>query len=138
MLGFLKPLIGPIIDKALDLIPNSNDRARAKEDLERKLISAVVTANKAQTKINEIEAGHVSMFVAGWRPFIGWVCGFGVAWVFVVQPTLIWLMASFDIGITNIPEIDTDGLFQLVIGMLGMSGLRTYEKLKGVSRSTKI
>ena len=138
MLGFLKPLIIPIIDKALDLIPNSNDRARAKEDLEKNLLSAVVTANNAKTQINEIEAGHASMFVAGWRPFIGWVCGFGVAWAFIVQPTLIWLMASFDIGITNIPEIDTDGLFQLVMGMLGMSGLRTYEKLKGVSRGAKI
>ncbi len=100
-------------------------------------MSAVTQASQAQTKINEIEAGHSSIFVAGWRPFIGWVCGIGLLWAFILQPVFIWSITVFDLGVTSIPEINSDGLYQLVLAMLGMGGLRTFEKMKGVSRETK-
>jgi len=137
MWNFLQPLVGPVINKLVDLIPDPNARAKAKEDFEKELLAAVNEANRAQTKINEIEAGHSSIFVAGWRPFIGWVCGVGLLWAFILQPIFIWAIASFGLGVDTLPKIDSDGLYQLVLAMLGMGGLRTFEKMKGVSRETK-
>ncbi len=137
MWGFLQPLIGPVVNKIVNLILDPNARAKAKEEFERELLSAVNEASRAQAKINEIEVAHSSIFVAGWRPFIGWVCGIGLLWAFIFQPIFIWAIASFDLGVNDLPAINTDGLYQLVLAMLGMGGLRTFEKLKGVSRETK-
>jgi hypothetical protein len=77
-----------------------------------------------QTKINEVEANHRSIFVAGWRPFIGWVCGVAFAFHYIVMPLLL---AYTDIKPI---EFDTNSLFTVLMGMLGLGGLRTYEKLK--------
>lgn len=134
MWALLAPMIGPIIDKALDLIPNKNERARARESMEAELQRAIESAAEQQNKINLVEAGSSSVFVAGWRPFIGWVCGAGIAWAFIVQPVAVWYISIFHPGINTLPQIDTDTLFQLVLAMLGMGGLRTFEKMKGVAR----
>ena len=133
MLQILAPLIAPIIDKALDLIPNENDRQRAKEDMERGILDAANQALLGQLEINKVEAAHRSIFVAGWRPFIGWVCGAGIAWAFIGQPIANWAVEAFGLGVP-LPIIPTDNLMELVLAMLGMGGLRTFEKLRGVAR----
>ena len=134
----LAPLLGPVVDKALDLIPNKNERARAKEKLEGDLMAMVAQADTQQAEINKVEAGHKSLFVAGWRPFIGWTCGVAIAYAYVGQPFLAWGLVLADIPAEELPIIETDRLFQLVLGMLGMGGLRTFEKIKGVSREHKL
>ena len=134
MIG-LASLVGPIVNKFVDRIPNGNERARAKEALEKELVDAANSVMQAQTEINKAEAAHKSIFVAGWRPFIGWVCGVGIAWSMVVQPVAQWAMIAWGDG-TELPTIDTSYLMELVTAMLGMSGLRTFEKLRGVSRQT--
>ena len=134
MLG-LASLVGPIVNKFVARIPDGNERARAKESLERELVDAANSVLLAQTEINKAEAAHKSIFVAGWRPFIGWVCGVGIAWSMVVQPVAQWAMIAWGDG-TELPTIDTSYLMELVTAMLGMSGLRTFEKLRGVSRQT--
>ncbi len=134
MIG-LASLVGPIVNKFVDRIPDGNERARAKESLERELVDAANSVMLAQTEINKAEAAHKSIFVAGWRPFIGWVCGVGIAWSMVVQPVAQWAMIAWGDG-TELPTIDTSYLMELVTAMLGMSGLRTFEKLRGVSRQT--
>ncbi len=134
MWNILAPLVGPIVDKMVDRIPNPNERKKAKEEFEKQLLSAVTQASSAQTKINEIEASHRSIFVAGWRPFIGWICGIGILWSFLIQPIAVWAVKVFKPGL-ELPLIETDGLYQLVFAMLGMGGLRTFEKIKGVARS---
>jgi len=133
--SLLSPLLGPIVDRVLALIPDGNARAQAKEDLERSILDAANAAATAQTRINEIEAAHTSIFVAGWRPFIGWTCGAGIAWSFLVQPVAAWAVAIWAPHVV-LPVLDTGPLFTLVMAMLGASGLRTYEKLKGVARIT--
>ena len=77
-----------------------------------------------QAEINKVEAQHRSMFVAGWRPFIGWVCGIAFAFHYIVMPLLL--------SYTDIKpiEFDTNSLFTVLMGMLGLGGLRTFEKLK--------
>ena len=132
MIG-LASLVGPIVSKFVDRIPDGNERARAKESLERELVEAANSAMLAQTEINAVEAQHKSIFVAGWRPFIGWVCGVGIAWSMVVQPVAQWAMIAWGDG-TELPTIDTSYLMELVTAMLGMSGLRTFEKMRGVAR----
>ena len=134
MIG-LASLVGPIVNKFVDRIPDGNERARAKESLERELVDAANSVMLAQTEINKAEAAHKSIFVAGWRPFIGWVCGVGIAWSMVVQPVSQWAMIAWGDG-TELPTIDTSYLMELVTAMLGMSGLRTFEKMKGVARRT--
>jgi hypothetical protein len=129
----LASLVGPIVNKFVDRIPDGNERARAKEALEKELVDAANSVMLAQTEINKAEASHKSVFVAGWRPFIGWVCGVGICWSMVAQPVAQWAMIAWGDG-TELPTIDTSYLMELVTAMLGMSGLRTFEKLRGVER----
>lgn len=77
-----------------------------------------------QAEINKIEAQHRSIFVAGWRPAIGWVCAIGLAFPFVITPLVEWA------GFAG-PSIDMDRLMELVIALLGLGTLRTFEKLTG-------
>ena len=90
-------------------------------------------ANQGQIEVNKVEAAHNSLFVAGWRPFIGWVCGVALAYAYVGQPILEWVIALNGLDIKP-PVIDTDTLYQLVLALLGMATLRTYEKTKKVQR----
>jgi len=79
-----------------------------------------------QTKINEIEAGHRTVFVAGWRPFIGWVCGMALAYNFVIRDLFIWITKTTDAP----PALQMEHLMTVLLGMLGLGGLRTFEKIK--------
>ncbi|KDC51055.1 3TM-type holin [Pseudoalteromonas sp. S3431] len=82
----------------------------------------------AQSEIMKVQAQHRSTFVAGARPFLMWVCGFGFLFAFVINPLLVWLIP--DIGK---PELPLDTMMELTLAMLGLAGLRTVEKLKGAS-----
>jgi len=79
-----------------------------------------------QTKINEIEAGHRTVFVAGWRPFIGWVCGVALAYNFVIRDLFIWALNPETVP----PALQMEHLMTVLLGMLGLGGLRTFEKIK--------
>jgi len=79
----------------------------------------------AQVELNKIGAAHRSIFVAGWRPAVGWVCAVGLAFAFLVNPILQWAVGKPG------PELPLDIMMELVIGMLGLAGLRTAEKLTG-------
>ena len=80
-----------------------------------------------QAEINKIEASHKSVFVAGWRPFIGWVCGLGLLFAFIIGP----LMAFFGVAA---PVFPIAMMYNLVLALVGLGGLRTYEKLKGIDK----
>ena len=92
-------------------------------------------ANTAQTAINQAEAGHASVFVAGWRPAIGWICAAVLAWNFIGHPLAMWATAIWSPGIKPPDLLAADSLFEIVMGMLGLGGLRSWEKLKGLARS---
>ena len=80
-----------------------------------------------QTKINTVEAQHRTLFVAGWRPFIGWICGVALAYNFVIRDLFIWVTKTTEAP----PALQMDHLMTVLLGMLGLGGLRTYEKIKG-------
>ena len=83
-----------------------------------------------QSEINKLEAQHRSTFVAGWRPFIGWICGFALAYNFIIRDLAIWAF-----GIESVPApLQMEHLMTVLLGMLGLGGMRTFEKLKDKTR----
>jgi roadblock/LC7 domain-containing protein len=126
----LLPALGTLIDR---LIPDRAAAERAKAEMEQQLVAAANAAAMAQVEVNKVEAGHSSVFVAGWRPSIGWVCAAGLAWAFVVAPIASWALMVLGVK-AELPAIQFDHLFELVLAMLGIGGLRTFEKLRGVAR----
>lgn len=134
MWNLLLPTITPIIDKLVDLIPNKNERERAKEAFQLEMSRAVNEAAASQVEVNKIEAAHTSIFVAGWRPSIGWVCSIALLWTYIIYPLISWFYLYHGMPVESIPKLDTDNLFELVFCLLGLGGMRTFEKLKGVAR----
>lgn len=128
----LIPLIGPIVDKLVDRIPDPAAKEKAKAEAEAAIIAAVNQASQEQNEINKIEAANPNVFVSGWRPFIGWVCGAGIAWHYLGAPFAGWIMSLLEVH-AELPNVPTGDLMELVMAMLGLGGLRTFEKLKGVA-----
>jgi hypothetical protein len=102
--------------------------AKYQEDV----LAADNAARQAQTDVNKVEAASSSMFVAGWRPFIGWVCGTGLLVQFLVNPIASWIAALCNHPIV-FPSLDLGTLTTLLFGMLGLGAMRTYEKVNGAS-----
>jgi hypothetical protein len=110
------------------------DASQAQKDaltLELAQMQAQTAADSAQTSVNQTEAGNASVFVAGWRPFIGWVCGGAFAWTFVLGPMVSY--AAKLAGITvALPVLDLSELTPVLLGMLGLGAMRTVEKVNGI------
>jgi hypothetical protein len=134
--NLIQQAIGPLFEGILRFIPDKNERARAQEMFDGQILNALTGLVQGQLEINKIEAGHQSIFVAGWRPFIGWVCGSALVMHYLVLPLVVWVafLAGYDLG--EAPKLDIGDLMVLLTGMLGLGGLRTYEKRIGVARST--
>ena len=133
----LKSALGPIMDGVLRLIPDKNARAEAKEQMEGQMLTAMTALVQGQLAVNAKEAEHGSIFVAGWRPAIGWICGLGLAWNFVVQPLIAWVafLVPGAPDLSGAPQLEIGELMTILGGMLGLGGLRTYEKRLGVART---
>jgi len=121
---------GRLLDK---LIPDKTAREKAQAELLRAAQDQDFQKAMGQLEINKVEAQHASIFVAGWRPAIGWVCVIGLAYNFLFYPMLTWLVAVTGSEI-NPPELLSENLMELVLGMLGLGALRSFEKWKGVNR----
>jgi hypothetical protein len=131
-------LIGPILEPLINLIPNKNDRAKAREAAEAQIVTAMTGLVQGQLEINKVEAQHGSLFVAGWRPAVGWICGIALGWNFIVHPMLLWIafvVPDIPVDLSTAPQLDTGELMTVLLGMLGLGGLRTYEKRVGVART---
>lgn len=133
MLAALIPILGPIIDKLVDRIPDPAARERAKLEAEATLLSASIEQMKGQVQINTEEAKHASLFVAGWRPAIGWSCAFAFGFMYVIAPVAVWVASFWGVTLA-LPRFDAEALMSLTFGMLGIAGFRTFEKVKGVTK----
>ena len=120
-------VIAGIIDKVADNV----DRFTLDKEEKAKLITEI---NKAQLEVNKVEAGSTSLFVSGWRPFVGWTCGVALCWHFVLAPVTMFLCAYLGVTIPELPTFDMGSLMTVLMGMLGLGGLRTYEKQKGLTK----
>lgn len=126
LLGGIVEGVGKIID---DL--HTSDKERMDAELREKELDQRPVL--AQIEVNKTEAQHQSVFVSGWRPFIGWVCGCGFVYQYVARPLLPWALTVA--GVNDVPALPAlDGsLMELTVGMLGLGALRTFEKTKGVA-----
>lgn len=138
--------IGSIFDfgsKLLDkILPDPAQKAQAQLELlklqqagEFKQLDAQLAEMSAQTDINKVEAGSSNLFIAGWRPFCGWICGVGLAYQYVLLPLITYgyiLYTGHGLPVPA-PSIE-DSLWQLLGGMLGLAGWRSWDKKNGVTR----
>ncbi len=121
--GVAEPVraVGGVLDA---LFTSDDERLTRSEALER----LRQRPHMAQVELNRVEAAHRTIFVAGWRPAIGWICAVGLAFPFVVNPALQWWTGEPG------PSMPTDAIYGLIIPMLGLGGLRTAEKMAGRTR----
>ncbi|MDD9911638.1 MAG: 3TM-type holin [Alphaproteobacteria bacterium] len=129
MSWFAKKLVGEPLKEPIEAIGNVFDKVFTSDE-ERLQAQAMLEKLRQQpailqAEINKIEAGHRTIFVAGWRPFIGWVCGTGLAFTFVINPLIQWHTGEPG------PVLPLEAIMTLVISILGLGGLRTYEKSTG-------
>jgi hypothetical protein len=116
--------------KVIDRFPDPKMKAEALQRLTELQQSGDLAIIAAQTEINKIEATNPNLFVSGWRPALGWICVMGFGFV-VFSPVMSWVAALAGNPIV-VPKIETGDLMTLLIGMLGLGGMRTVEKLQGV------
>jgi len=128
-----------MLEKLIDPISNILDKFVADKDLKQKLQHELKTelhrANMAQIEVNKEQAKHSSLFVSGARPAIMWVCCLGLFWSFFLAPLLNWVIVISG-STTSLPAIQTEGLLTLTLSLLGLGGYRSFEKFKGVARSS--
>ena len=126
-----------MLEKLIDPISNILDKFVADKDLKQKLEHELKTelhrANMAQIEVNIEEAKHRTVFVAGGRPFTGWVCATALAYHFILEPVIVFVLALYNIQLT-LPQFDMASLLTVLMGMLGLGGLRTYEKKQGLTK----
>ncbi len=134
-------ILGPVINKVLDFIPDPKAKAEAlakaqeaAQEHEEKIMTAFLASDQAQDAINAKEAENPNLFIAGWRPFIGWTCGASFAWVFVLQPLASFVLNSIGHPVA-LPTLDLSQMSPVLMGMLGLSGMRTYEKVQGAQNN---
>jgi len=132
----MNPLIlGPLFEVGKTLldrfIPDPEAKRQAEAEFVRMAAEGELKQIIAQLEINAKEAAHPSMWVAGWRPAVGWVGALGLFYASIGHPVLSWFSSTQ--GWPVPPSVDTDLLWVVLSGMLGIGGLRTFEKTKGVA-----
>jgi hypothetical protein len=130
----LQALIGPISSLLEKAIPDADLRRQLSHDISTMAEKNAHEQIKAQLEINNTEAKHNSLFVSGWRPAVGWTCCLGMAANFLLIPMTNFVLALASSDIT-IPLIELETMLPVLLGMLGLGGMRSFEKSKGVERN---
>lgn len=124
----------PIISTILGgVITDKDQKHKLLKELEHALVREVSKAQVETIKTNQIEARHRSVWVAGWRPAIGWSLAFGIFWMLVGQPIASWAAAVSGTDVP-LPELPKEILFELTLAMLGMGAIRSFDKLKNLTK----
>lgn len=134
----LDDIIGAGLSIINKFIPDPAQKAQAAYEMaqlqqqeEFKQLDAQIQQMQMQTDVNKVEASNQSIFVAGWRPFIGWVCGSGLAYQYLLDPLMSWAAVINHWPVP--PSLDLGTLITMLGGLLGLGAMRTTEKIKGVS-----
>lgn len=131
----LIPIIGTVLDKIIpDPQAASEAKLKALEMAQRgelAFLDADVKLALGQMEINKAEAMSGDRFRGGWRPAVGWCCVFGLGYTFLLRPLLPWIAALFGANVPELPAIDNEALMVLLFGMLGLGGMRSFERVKG-------
>ena len=126
----LQALIAPITGLLDKFVEDKDQKNALAHELATMADRHAQELAKGQLEVNKAEAASGSIFKGGWRPFIGWVCGVAFAYHFILQPVLLFGVAVAGVEIPALPEFDMGSLMPVLLGMLGLGGLRTVEKIK--------
>ena len=130
ILSAILPIAETVIGR---LVPDKNAKQKAMREMEKALVDAHAKGMLGQLEINQVEAGHRSVFVAGWRPMCGWICAEALGFHFIVAPVVQWA-GTLGGWHLPIPEFDMGSLMTILLGMLGIGGMRSFEKFKGLTK----
>jgi len=133
-MSLISSLIGPVSGILDKVIPDSDMKAKLAHEIATMSDNHAQQALLAQLEINKAEAASGSLFKGGWRPFIGWTSGVAFAYHFVLQPLLVFVLTASGVDLPDLPEFDMSTLLTVLGGMLGIGGLRSYEKTKGLTK----
>ena len=133
-MSLLNSLIGPatqILDK---FVEDKDQKAKLAHELATMADRLAHEQQLAQIAVNKEEAASGSLFKGGWRPFVGWVCGVAFFYHFILQPVIIFIVSIIGVNVPDLPEFQMNTLLTVLGGLLGIGGLRTYEKQKGLTK----
>jgi len=130
----IEQLIAPVSTLLDKVIPDADERNRLAHEIATLAERQSHEIAKAQIAVNQKEAGHQSIFISGWRPSVGWVCCLGLASNYIFIPVANFVLVVSGSAIV-IPALDLSEMMPVLLGMLGLGGLRSWEKTKGVARS---
>ena len=133
-MSVLTSLVGPVTGLLDKFIEDKDQKAALAHEIATMGQKHAQEAMLAQLEINKAEAASGSLFKGGWRPFVGWTCGIAFAYHFVLQPLLIFIFAYIGLETPDLPQFDVGTLLPVLGGMLGIGGLRSYEKTKGLTK----
>ena len=133
-MSVLTSLVGPVTGLLDKFVEDKDQKAKLAHELATMADKHAQEAMLAQLEINKAEAASGSLFKGGWRPFVGWTCGIAFAYHFVLQPLLIFVFAYIGLETPDLPKFDVGTLLPVLGGMLGIGGLRSYEKTKGLTK----
>ena len=133
-MSVLTSLVGPVTGLLDKFIEDKDQKSKLAHELATMADKHAQEAMLAQLEINKAEAASGSLFKGGWRPCVGWTCGISFAYQFVVQPLLIFVFAYIVLETPDLPKFDVGTLLPVLGGMLGIGGLRSYEKTKGLTK----
>ena len=122
--------VGDLIDR---FIPNKSEAAKAKLEMEAKLIDSLTSVDVAQIAVNIEEAKSDNFFVKGWRPACGWICAIAMGYHYVLQPFLAFALTNLGYVIV-LPAFNMSTLETILFGMLGLGSMRSFDKMKGTSK----
>ena len=133
-MSLISTLVGPVSNILDKVIPDADEKARLAQELATMSDQHAQQLALAQVEVNKTEAASGSLFKGGWRPFVGWTCGIALLYHFILSPLILFGVSLAGIDIPPIPEFDMGSLMTVLMGMLGLGGLRTYEKQKGITK----
>jgi hypothetical protein len=130
MINILIPAVTSLLDK---FIEDKDEKAKLAHEIATMSQKMAHESAMAQIEVNKEEAKHRSVFVSGWRPSVGWTCALALLYHYLLQPTAIFIAALMGKTV-ELPVFDMNSLLTVLMGLLGLGGLRTYEKIKNVSK----
>ena len=133
-MGLLDTLIGPVTSIIDKIVPDKDQAAKLAHEIATMSEKMANEQVLAQLEVNKAEAASGSLFKGGWRPAIGWICGLALFWSFILQPFLVFFLLVFCVDLPPLPEVGTADLMPILLGMLGLGGLRSYEKVQKVTK----
>lgn len=128
-LAVIDTVLGGIFGIINRIVPDKNQAAKIQAEIEMYKLTSDFQNAMAQIQVNQAEGNHESVFVSGWRPFIGWVCGFSFAYHVIAVPLIVFVSTIIGKPVP-LPAFDVMLLMNVLFGMLGLGGFRTYEKVQ--------